>query len=133
MNRKIAIPTEGENVNAHFGRSQAFTLFVIQDSKVSGQERIDTANFQHQHEGIAQLLKSKGVETVICGGIGPGAIAGLENAGVEVLRGANGPVLDVAQSYAAGTFVSTNAVCSHNHDHDHHHHHGHSHDHHHHK
>lgn len=131
MNKKIAIPTEEEKVNAHFGRSQAFTLFLIEEGKVSGQERIDTADFQHQHEGIAQLLKSKGVETVICGGIGPGAITGLENAGIEVLRGANGPALEAAQAYAAGTFVSTNAVCNHSHDHDHHGH-GHDHDHHHH-
>lgn len=130
MNRKIAIPTEGENVNAHFGRSQAFTLVEILDGKVSGKEKIDTANFQHQHEGIAQLLKAKGVETVICGGIGPGAIAGLENAGLEVLRGANGTVSSVAQSYAEGTFVSTNAVCNHSHDHDHNHAHGHHHHHH---
>lgn len=129
MNKKIAIPTEGENVNAHFGRSQSFTIFEIQDNQVTGQELIDTANFQHQHEGIAQLLKSKGVATVICGGIGPGAITGLENAGLEVLRGATGPVKEVAQSYVAGTFVSTNAVCNHSHDHDHDHGHGHHHQH----
>lgn len=87
MSRKIAIPTVGDQVNPHFGRSEAFTLLTIEDQKVTSQEIIATADYKHQHEGIAQLLKSKKVETVICGGIGPGAIAGLENAGIEVLRG----------------------------------------------
>lgn len=125
MSKKIAIPTAGEIVNAHFGRSQAFTVFEIQEDKVTGEELVDAKGFEHQHTGIAQLLKSKGVEAVICGGIGPGAITGLENAGLEVLRGASGPVRDVAKSFAEGAFVSTNAVCdhSHGHDHDHHHHH----------
>jgi predicted Fe-Mo cluster-binding NifX family protein len=129
MSKKIAIPTAGEIVNAHFGRSQAFTVFEIAEGKVIGEEGVDAKGFEHQHAGIAQLLKSKGVEVVICGGIGPGAITGLESAGLEVLRGANGPVRDVAQTYANGSFVSTNAVCDHSHGDDHHHDHNHHHNH----
>jgi predicted Fe-Mo cluster-binding NifX family protein len=125
MNKIIAIPTEGELVNAHFGRSQAFTIIEIENSQIVKQERLNTANFQHQHEGIAQLLKSKGVETVICGGIGHGAIAGLANAGIEALRGASGLVVEVAQAYAAGTFVPSETVCNHGHHHGHHGHHEH--------
>ncbi len=86
MSSKIAIPTVGDQVNPHFGRSEAFTILTIQDQKVVSQEVLATSDYKHQHEGIAQLLKSKGVETAICGGIGPGAITGLENAGIEVLR-----------------------------------------------
>lgn len=119
MSKKIAIPTEGELVNAHFGRSQAFTVFEVENGQVLNQELTDARGFEHQHAGIAQLLKAKGVETVICGGIGPGAISGLENSGLEVLRGASGPVRGVAQAYADGTFVATEAVCNHSHGHDH--------------
>lgn len=123
MAKKIAIPTEGEIINGHFGRSQAFTLFEIAEGQVLNQELLDTRGFEHQHAGIAQLLKSKGVETVICGGIGPGAIQGLESNGLEVLKGANGLIRDVAQAYANGTFVGTDAVCDHSHGHGHEHHH----------
>ena len=119
MTKKIAIPTEGEIVNAHFGRSQAFTLFEIENDQVVNEEFIDAHGFEHQHAGIAQLLKSKGTETVICGGIGPGAIQGLESQGLEVLRGASGSVRDVAKAFANGTFVGTEAVCDHSHDHNH--------------
>lgn len=117
MAKKIAIPTEGDIVNAHFGRSQAFTVFEIKNGQVLNEELIDTRGFEHQHAGIAQLLKSKDTETVICGGIGPGAIQGLESEGLEVLRGASGLVRDVAKAYANGTFIGTEAVCDHSHDH----------------
>ena len=123
MTKRIAIPSAGEVVNAHFGRSQAFTLFSIEDGKVVGEEVLDARGFEHQHTGIAQLLKAKGVQTVICGGIGPGAIQGLEAAGLEVLRGASGAVRAVAAAYADGSFISTDAVCDHSHGHNHHHHH----------
>lgn len=124
MNKKIAIPSAGSIVNAHFGRSQAFSIFEIVGSQVVGVEIVDATGFEHQHAGIAQLLKSKGVETVICGGIGPGAITGLEEEGLEVLRGADGPVREVASSYADGTLITTDGVCEHHHDgHEHHDHH----------
>jgi len=115
VSKKIAIPTDGEIVNGHFGRTQAFTIFEIENGQVLNQELIDTQGFEHQHAGIAQLLKSKGAETIICGGIGSGAIQGLESAGLEVLRGAGGPIRDVAQSFAKGTFKGTDAVCDHEH------------------
>lgn len=124
MNKKIAIPSAGSMVNAHFGRSQAFTIFEIAGDKVVGAEVLDATGFEHQHAGIAQLLKSRGVETVIAGGIGGGAIAGLEAAGLEVLRGAAGPVREVAEAYANGTLITTGGVCEHHHEgHEHHHHH----------
>ncbi|WP_206812097.1 NifB/NifX family molybdenum-iron cluster-binding protein [Paradesulfitobacterium ferrireducens] len=123
MSKVIAIPSAGDMVNAHFGRSQAFTIFSIDNGKVVNQEILDTRGFEHQHAGISQLLKSKGVDTVIAGGIGPGAIQGLEFAGLEVLRGASGFTRDVAEAYANGSFIGTDAVCDHSHGDDHHHHH----------
>lgn len=115
MTKMIAIPSEGIMLNAHFGRSQAFTIYTINDSEVSNKIIIDTKGLEHQHSGIAQLLKSKGVETVICGGIGQGAIAGLVNYGLEVLRGVNGTVEEIAIAYAMGSLSTSEAVCNHNH------------------
>ena len=119
MTNLIAIPSEGIMLNAHFGRSQAFTLFTMKNGEVSGKIVLDTKGLEHQHSGIAQLLKSKGVEVVICGGIGPGAIFGLESAGLKVLRGANGIVDEVASAYANGSLITSDAVCNHNHNHNH--------------
>ena len=113
MKKKIAIPSIGEMLNAHFGRAQTFKVFEITDGKVLGEQVINSTGYEHQHEGIALLLKYHGVQTVICGGIGAGAIAGLEAAGINVLRGASGRVKDVAQAYADGTLIGTDDICDH--------------------
>ncbi len=118
---KIGIPENNGEVNQHFGRSQAFAIIEIDDNKkVVGVETVPAANLQHQHAGIAQFLKSQGVETVIVGGIGPGAIQGLESHGLNILFGASGPIKDVAETFARGEFVSHKVVCNHHGDHHHH-------------
>lgn len=73
MQKRIAIPCTGEFLNEHFGRAQTFKLIEIVDGKIQNEKTINSRGLEHQHEGIAQLLKQNGVETVICGGIGAGA------------------------------------------------------------
>lgn len=113
MKKKIAIPCIGENLNWHFGRAQTLAAFEIEDGKIKEEKVINILRYAHQHEEIALILKINGVETIICGGIGAGAIAGLQAAGLEVLCGASGKVQEIAQSYAEGTFISTKMSCDH--------------------
>lgn len=123
MSKKIAIPTNGEDVDPHFGRAAGFTVFEIDDSQARFLELLSATGLQHQHEGLANMFKNKGVEALVCGGIGGGMINGLKAVGIEVVSGASGKVADVAGQYALGKVVSTGAVCSHDHgDHGHHHH-----------
>lgn len=122
MSEKIAIPSAGKMLNPHFGRSEGFDVFEIAANQVQEIEPISMRGFEHQHQGIAQLLKSKGVSKVICGGIGGGMIAGLESVGITVISGASGQTNEVAQAYANGTLVATGGSCG---EHEHHHHHGH--------
>ena len=111
---KIAIPDNNGEVNQHFGRSTGFSIIDIDNqNSVTNIETVSAAGLQHQHEGIADFLKKQGVEIVIVGGIGQGAISGLESQGLRVLFGASGPVKDVAESFADGRFVSRRTVCSH--------------------
>lgn len=122
---KIAIPENAGEVNQHFGQSRSFAIIEIDENKkITGVETVPTIGLQHQHEGIAQFLKNRGVETVIVGGIGPGAIQGLEAQGLNVLFGAAGPIKEVAETFANGQFVSERKICNHHHGH---HHHGHHH------
>lgn len=116
MNRKIAIPCIGEMINEHFGRAQTFEVYEIADVELFSGGFISTKEFAHKHEGIALLLKDHGIDTVICAGIGAGAIVGLRNVGMEVLRGARGKVNDIAKAYVAGTFSGTNETCDHSRD-----------------
>ncbi len=117
MSKKIAIPTNGEVVDAHFGRAVAFTVFEIEGIEARKLEILSAIGLQHQHDGLASMFKSKGVEVLVCGGIGGGMINGLKAVGLEVVSGASGNVNDVATSYAKGNLKSSGAVCQHDHEH----------------
>lgn len=118
---KIAIPNNNKEVNQHFGRSTSFIVASIDDKKVLGIEEISTTQLMHQHEGLANLLTSRGVKLAVVGGIGAGALSALENEGIEVIKGASGNYEDVLNQYINGTLVSNeDASCSHDHGHHHH-------------
>ncbi|AET69064.1 hypothetical protein Desor_3583 [Desulfosporosinus orientis DSM 765] len=122
MSKKIAIPTNGEDLDPHFGRAAGFTVFEIDGNQARFVELLSSTGLQHQHEGLANMFKNKGVEVLVCGGIGGGMINGLKAVGLEVVSGASGKVADVASQYALGKIVSTGAVCAHDHGDGHHHH-----------
>ncbi len=119
MSKKIAIPTNGELVDAHFGKAAGFTVFEIEGKDARFVELLSAAGLQHQHEGLASMFKRNGVDVLVCGGIGGGMINGLKSIGLEVVTGASGNVSEVAKTYASGNLVSTASVCqSHDHGHD---------------
>ena len=118
MSKKIAIPTSGEIVDAHFGKAIEFTVFEIEGKDAKFVEVLSAAGLQHQHEGLASMFKRYGVDVLVCGGVGGGMINGLKAIGLEVVTGASGNVAEVAKTYASGNLVSTESVCQH-HDHDH--------------
>ncbi|HWI54137.1 MAG TPA: NifB/NifX family molybdenum-iron cluster-binding protein, partial [Desulfobacteria bacterium] len=72
---KIAIPENQGEVNQHFGQSKSFAIIELdQNNQVITVQEISATGLQHRHEGLASLLKDQNVETVIVGGIGPGAV-----------------------------------------------------------
>ena len=120
MSKKIAIPTNGEVLDPHFGRAAGFTVFEIEGKEARFVELLSAAGLQHQHEGLASMFKRNGVDVLVCGGVGGGMINGLKAVGLEVVTGASGSVAEVAKTYASGNLVSTKSVCQdHDHGHDH--------------
>lgn len=117
MIKKIAIPTKGEVLDAHFGKAAGFTVFEIEGNEARKVEILSATGLQHQHEGLASMFKRNGVEVLVCGGIGGGMINGLNAVGLAVITGASGNVVDVATAYAKGNLVSTGSVCQ---EHEHH-------------
>jgi len=115
----VAIPSNGNMVNQHFGRSESFAIVTIEDKKVTKVEEISAAEFAHQHQGLADLLVKHGAETVIAGGIGAGAISGLEQNGLKVIKGASGEYLKVVEAFISGNLEDKNVVCDHHGEHHH--------------
>ncbi|MFL0247173.1 NifB/NifX family molybdenum-iron cluster-binding protein [Candidatus Clostridium stratigraminis] len=114
---KIAVPNNGNMVNQHFGMSKSFTIVSVENEIVTKVEEISTEQFQHEHEGLANLLKQHGVDVVITGGIGQGAINGLKINGLQVIRGASGEYMKVIEEYINGKIKDKNITCNHHGEH----------------
>ena len=116
---KIAIPNNGSMLNQHFGMNKSFIIATIEDKKILSIEEISSAELSHQHQGLADLLLHQGATVVITGGIGEGAITGLQKNGLKVIRGASGEYRKVIEEYISGTLEDKNVTCNHHGEHHH--------------
>ena len=113
---KIAVTYENGEIFQHFGHTEQFKVYDIQDSAIVKAEVIDTNG--SGHGALAGLLSDLGVEVLICGGIGGGAQMALAQAGIKLFGGVNGNADDAVTACIAGTLsYDPNAKCDH---HDHH-------------
>ena len=85
---KIAVTYENGNVFQHFGRTESFKVYEVEDNKIVSGKVI--GNDGLGHEALAGLLADKAIDVLICGGLGQGAQNALAAAGVEVVAGASG-------------------------------------------
>ena len=112
---KIAIPTnDGINISAHFGRCREFLIFEAQNGQVKlietrinagchehGSGSGDGVAEHHSHSGFVDALRD--CETVLCGGIGAGAVAALKAGGIPVvLVEADGSAEQIVSAFQSG-------------------------------
>jgi len=113
---KIAVTYDNGEIFQHFGHTKEFKVYTIEDNKVVSSEILGAG--ESGHEALAYLLGENQIKALICGGIGGGAQAALEDAGVELCAGQSG-LADVAvEAYIRGELVNSGANCDH-HDHEH--------------
>ena len=120
---KIAVTYENGEVFQHFGHTQAFKFYDCRDGRVESSRVEDTGG--SGHEALALYLKDRGVEALICGGIGAGAQRALAAAGIALYAGVTGDADRAVEELLAGTLqYSAAANCSHHGEHHGEHHHG---------
>lgn len=107
----IAVTTaEDDTVFAHFGSCPIFTVFKLEDGKIVSSSRLEAG--ETGHEAMADLMVEQGVQVLICGGIGLGAIQALMEKNIMVVPGQQGKVQQVAEEFLAGTLAqSTTPTC----------------------
>ena len=110
---KIAVTYDTGNIFQHFGRTEQFKVYEVEDNKVVSSEVIGSNGVGHG--ALAGLLADRSVDVLICGGLGGGAQAALAEAGVEVCAGAEGDADQAVEAYLKGELVSTGANCDHHH------------------
>ncbi|MBM6803962.1 FKBP-type peptidyl-prolyl cis-trans isomerase [Mediterraneibacter glycyrrhizinilyticus] len=108
---KIAVTYDNGNIFQHFGRTESFKVYEVEDNKVISSEVIGSNGVGHG--ALAGLLSGQSVDVLICGGIGGGAQAALQEAGVELCAGAEGDADQAVEAYLKGELISTGANCDH--------------------
>lgn len=119
---KIAMPARDGQINEHFGTTQEFAIIELVNNEVKNLEIISNEGLQHNHGGIANMLKNENIEVIICGGIGGHMIQALQQMGLRVVNGASGSLKQTAEAFANGTLVTRPVSCSCSGGHHHHHH-----------
>ena len=108
---KIAVTYEDGMVFQHFGHTEQFKIYDVADGAVASAEIIDTAG--SGHEALAAFLKDRGVNVLICGGIGGGAHDALAEAGIETVAGAAGDADKAVAAWLRGELADTGVNCDH--------------------
>ena len=112
---KIAVTYENGEVFQHFGHTETFKVYEVEDGKVVSSQIVGSDG--SGHEALAVLLADKAIDVLICGGIGGGAVAALTEQGIELCAGASGSADEAVEAYLRGELVNTGVNCDH-HDHE---------------
>lgn len=109
---KVAVPFENGRVFAHFGKTASFLIAEIDGDTVCS-ETLQPTNGSG-HGALSVLLAQWGVDTVICGGIGGGAVQALQEKGIAVIRGVDMDARMALQAFANGALQDRpDAQCEH--------------------
>ena len=109
--KRIAVTYENGEVFQHFGHTEEFKVYEVEDGKIVNSEIIGSNG--SGHGALAGLLGENRIDVLICGGIGGGAQAALQERGIELCAGASGNADEAVKAYLSGELVNTGANCSH--------------------
>jgi len=105
----IAVASEQTRVTEHFGHCVNFNLYHVKEGMIVLQESIATPG--HRPGFLPNYLHDLGVEVIISGGMGAGAIEIFNEKDIEVIVGASGDAQAVVEAYLKGELKSTGSVC----------------------
>lgn len=119
---KIAVTYENGEIFQHFGHTEQFKVYEVQDGRIVSDEVIDTNG--SGHGALAGMLSNLGVEVLICGGIGGGAQMALSQEGIKLYGGVSGDADEAVKAFLEDNLdYDPDAKCDH---HEHHHGEGHT-------
>ncbi len=110
---KIALPSNQNQVDAHFGHCQYFTIFTVNDkNQITAEEKVNSVEGCGCKSNIVQTLSELGVDLMLAGNMGDGAVNVLNRFGIKVLRGCSGDVKTVTEKWLAGSLEDSGISCS---------------------
>ena len=109
---RIAVTYEDGNIFQHFGHSEQFKLYDVEDGKIVNTQVVDTNG--QGHGALAGFLTGAKVDVLICGGIGGGAQNALAQAGIQLYGGVAGSSDAAVEALLANNLgYNPNVECSH--------------------
>ena len=79
--KRIAVTYDNGLILQHFGKTETFKVYEVENDAIVGSEIIESDGAGHG--ALARLLAEHAIDVLICGGIGGGAMAALEECGIE--------------------------------------------------
>lgn len=114
---KIAVTHENGKIFQHFGHTEQFKVYTVEEGKILASEVVSTNG--QGHGALAALLASLGADALICGGIGGGAQMALAERGIKLYGGVCGECDAAVAALLEGRLgYDPDARCDH-HDHGH--------------
>lgn len=115
---KIAVTYEDGQIFQHFGHTEQFKIYEIENGVVVSATVEDTNG--NGHGALAGFLQDKGVDVLICGGIGGGAQMALAEAGIQLYGGVSGNADDAVEALLKEDLAyNPNVKCDHHGEHHH--------------
>lgn len=109
---KLAVTYNNGEIFQHFGHTEYFKIYEIQDGKIQESQVVSTNG--QGHGALAGFLKEQGVTSLICGGIGSGAKNALADADILVYGGVSGNADEAVKALLNGTLqFNPNVTCNH--------------------
>lgn len=102
---RIAVTYENGEIFQHFGHTELFRIYDVEDGKVT--HRMTIRPIGAGHEAMAGVLKKAGADLLICGGIGSGAKQALEAMGIRLCAGVRGSSDAAVDAFLRGTLNYT--------------------------
>ena len=94
----VAVETDGE-VAAHFNACKTFMIYEIEEDKLTSEKECSIT--ENTQEAIEACLTEAGVNVLICGGIGFGAIQALMAKNIMVVPGQQGNAKKAVEDFLA--------------------------------
>lgn len=113
---KVAVAYENGKVFQHFGHTERFKVYDIDNDEIMVATVINTNG--SGHGALADILKKCGVDALICGGIGAGAKTALAEAGITLYGGVSGSADQAVTDLLAKKLrYNSDIVCEHHQQH----------------
>ena len=114
---RIAVTYENGQIFQHFGHTETFKIYDVEEGKVLHSEVVDTNG--NGHGALAGVLNALNADVLICGGIGGGAQTALAAAGIKLFGGVSGDADKAVEAFINDTLdYNPDVKCSH-HEHSH--------------